>query len=294
MSARSPPPGSSTIRHANSRNGSRSRIRASDRPVGVGLEKLRLTSDTGGSIPVREIRGAHRRLSESGGTPISELSRNRNGSISDGSGSSAWDERYSQPHAETPASEPAPPPPAFKLGEDEAIRQCLTAYGILPPNPTETEQYMYKYYQDPVRRQPERDRATYIAHWNHVQRQRDPQQRTFFVTKDGKPTTADPEAAPVTHSIEYDAALAAGLLTLELFDENPGAPKYELLSKVIAIVLGSIRDVDRRREENQPILCAGCSRQTGLSKADADKRAACPFCGHKPAETCGVIDHAHH
>ena len=41
--------------------------------------------------------------------------------------------------------------------------------------------------------------------------------------------------------LRYDHALAAALLILETFDTSPGAPKHELLSLVVFIVLEAMK-----------------------------------------------------
>lgn len=51
--------------------------------------------------------------------------------------------------------------------------------------------------------------------------------------------------------INHDAALAAGLLVLELFDTSPGAPKHDLLSQVVFIIGHAIQEAERLRSETR-------------------------------------------
>ncbi len=46
-----------------------------------------------------------------------------------------------------------------------------------------------------------------------------------------------------------DAAIASGLLIMELFDSSPGAPKYELLSQVVFIINHALEEAERLRFE---------------------------------------------
>lgn len=45
---------------------------------------------------------------------------------------------------------------------------------------------------------------------------------------------------PPSMTTHEDAAFAGALVALELFDSSPGAPKYELLNKLITIILYAI------------------------------------------------------
>ena len=47
--------------------------------------------------------------------------------------------------------------------------------------------------------------------------------------------------------INQDAAIASGLLILELVDSSPGAPKHELLSQIVFIVTQALEEAERLR-----------------------------------------------
>ena len=51
--------------------------------------------------------------------------------------------------------------------------------------------------------------------------------------------------------IQHDAALAAGLLILELFESSPGEPKHALLSQVVFIIGHAIQEAERLRSEGR-------------------------------------------
>jgi len=50
----------------------------------------------------------------------------------------------------------------------------------------------------------------------------------------------------MTDDLRYDAALAAALVVLEIFDSSPGAPKPELLKQTTVVIIEAINEYERR------------------------------------------------
>lgn len=53
----------------------------------------------------------------------------------------------------------------------------------------------------------------------------------------------------MTEDIDYDAALAAAMAGLEMFDSSPDAHKYVIMSKFTFIILHAIKEARRLHAE---------------------------------------------
>jgi predicted RNA-binding Zn-ribbon protein involved in translation (DUF1610 family) len=82
-------------------------------------------------------------------------------------------------------------------------------------------------------------------------------------------------------SPNYDAALAAATLILELFGTSPGQPEPIALSQCTYIVLQAIEITHQSVTAGSGMLCVGCSRRLTMPAGSQALRVQCPHCGRK-------------